>query len=738
MAINLKRKRVTVSYREPSTDEDLSEDSDSAHIRERIPATPGRRSARHQVQVVVPSSSKSSQRPTSRAEAPSTRRNTVARLRKKPVVTYRESSSDDEVDDDYAEEKEEATAPPQRRPRGATAAPSPRAQLARRPRGRPKSALGAPIKRRKTLQQTAKIPEPIISDGRIPAWASLPYHVLLQVFVYASHPLHDENMVPTPSISWLARTARMCTAFTKPALTALYRNPPIFAVRHKRADLVRHLISPPSGAEDHASMPKRLELDATRMTKLTDATNSAADLVALVTALKTLRDIDIFDPIDKPPYRERTKQSRRWQYPDSLFDALRQSDLRLRTWRWNKTFFAHDLLWMKNVHADLPFQGLRELALNKFHSNNTWDATEIDTTAEEQLASALAALPTLSSVTFESCTVVNKHLLPLLPTHLLSLNLTNCAELNSEALSAFLTTHGSRLDVLVLNHNQALDISFLIDMKLTCPRLEVLRMDLNYFSSFSTSHDNEPLYDDLLREGDVPSWPSTLQVIDMQYLRHWSPNAATGFFSSLIGSAPELPQLREVTIVASVDIEWRKRAEFREKWTARFQQVFAQRASPPDPHLVSLRAFRESKASQGDATEGKNDSLIDSATRSDQQGQVKVPAIHDDSDSDAPLVPRRTMGENWTSTRLRTRGKASRKYDESSDSESDDYKASASGEEEQELFIQGRCHTVLFRIDNLRPREEIYGEGDFLDSEASGDEDWDGNDYAEETTLYAW
>jgi hypothetical protein len=52
--------------------------------------------------------------------------------------------------------------------------------------------------------------------------------------------------------------------------------------------------------------------------------------------------------------------------------------------------------------------------------------------------------------------------------------------------------------------------------------------------------------------------------------------------------------------------------------------------------------------------------------------------------------------------------------------------------------VQGRCHSVVFRIDNLRPREEIYGEADFLDAEPSGDEEWNGNDNQDDEGGYAW
>ena len=54
-----------------------------------------------------------------------------------------------------------------------------------------------------------------------------------------------------------------------------------------------------------------------------------------------------------------------------------------------------------------------------------------------------------------------------------------------------------------------------------------------------------------------------------------------------------------------------------------------------------------------------------------------------------------------------------------------------------EKFIQGMCNVVDIKIDNQRPREEQYNESHFLDSEASGDEDWtEGNEMLDDN--YAW
>jgi hypothetical protein len=538
--------------------------------------------------------------------------------------------------------------------------------------------------------------------------------------------------VATPSISWLVQMARMCSAFTKPALTALYRNPPIHATRQNRKELVQRLMTPSAVAQvDYRVMVKRLELDAIQMASSKDPLHDATNLASLVAALTTVKEIDIFDPFDRPPYRARAKRVRRWYYPDELFDALRQSNIRLYSWRWNSSFCANGFDWIKEIHDADGFQSIRELTFTKFSPTKTRksdDDEETEPTAEELMSVALSALPNLKHLAFESCDIVNERLLPLLPATLLSLSLVNCIYVTSDSLQDFLSKQGHNLEELVLNHCQSLNLSFLPDLRLSCPRLEILRMDLNYYSSLVMSSDNEPIYDYLLDDSEIPTWPSTLRVIDMQYLRHWSAKAAINLFDSLIDSAKELPQLRELRILAMVDIDWRERATFRAKWAARFVDVFARRYISPNPHLASLRAYRESKTSSSDGAE-KNDSLLD---------VVEAPeADNASSDSDVPLVSssKHKHNENWNSRRLRTRARTSANYDESSgpESGSDD---EADAPEPEPDHIQGQCHTVVFRIDNLRPREDLYDENDFLDEERSGDEDWTGNDVVEDD--YAW
>ncbi|KAJ4348767.1 uncharacterized protein N0V89_010145 [Didymosphaeria variabile] len=734
-----KRKRAHVSYREPSSDDDFSNsDIDNPSRRKR----PTRRSARHQSIEVEPeaeASTRHTQPTASAALARSAVSQRTHRRKEKRKVSYREESTDEDSDEDPEADYEPEVVVVQRKPRskGTSQRSTPRKQSensSRKTIAPKKRAFGAPLKEKKA-------PQPIVvhipTDGIKPDMSSLPYHVLLQIFVYASHPLHDENMHATSSISWLITTAQMCHAFTKPALTALYRNPPIFAIRQNRKKLVNHLIMPPEDVrQDYQVMVKRLELDATQMSALTDPTNSLADLTSLTSALSTLKEIDIFDPLDRPPYRERLKRMRRWTYPPELFEALRQTQLRLKSWRWHSAYCAEGLLWIKDIHADQVFQSLRDVTFVKFNFDEKRKPDATDPTTEELLASAVASLPNLQSLTFESCTAVNGKLLSLLPSALLSLSITNCIYLTSDDMHTFLSDHGWHLEELVLNHNQSLDLSFLVTLKQDCPRLEVLKMDLSYYSTLAMSSDNEPLYDWLLGLDDVPTWPSTLRIIDMEHLRKWGADSATNFFTSLIDSAADLPFLRELRILAMVDMDWRQRADFRRKWAARFEKVFAWRGPAPSPHLASLRAYRQWKDSQQDAADS-NDSLLDVTAEvpvvAAKEGQATdAPGSSDDeTDSDVPLLAKR---------RLRSRAKVSTNYDETSENENEDAEGlteDTEADDEEPTVVQGRCHTVICRIDNLRPREEMFDEADFLDEERSGDEEWDeNNDDVEDS--YAW
>jgi hypothetical protein len=77
--------------------------------------------------------------------------------------------------------------------------------------------------------------------------------------------------------------------------------------------------------------------------------------------------------------------------------------------------------------------------------------------------------------------------------------------------------------------------------------------------------------------------------------------------------------------------------------------------------------------------------------------------------------------------------------DEDAEDDEDDERNDSKGEEKKPpLLVQGLCDVVIVRIDNSRPTEEQFDEGDFLDEEKSGDEDWNGDDMEPMQDAYAW
>lgn len=161
----------------------------------------------------------------------------------KPAVSYIDPSSDEDDEDEELDSETDYEAPPERRRR------SPPSRSAKRRRTASPSTARSdspevilyettprrrhpPVKRRAPLKGALKeVAKPKTdvdpySAGIIPAWQTLPYHVLLQIFEYASYPLVDERTFQqTASWSWLLKASKLCRAFSEPALTVLYRSP---------------------------------------------------------------------------------------------------------------------------------------------------------------------------------------------------------------------------------------------------------------------------------------------------------------------------------------------------------------------------------------------------------------------------------------------------------------------------------------------------------------------------------
>lgn len=244
-------------------------------------------------------------------------------------------------------------------------------------------------------------------------------------------------------------------------------------------------------------------------------------------------------------------------------------------------------------------------------------------------------------------------------------------------------------------------------------------MDLTYADP-SSYHDIDPHYDALLPNGQ-PTWPSSLRVVEFENLRNLDAAEADGFFQSLVDSAGELKDLRRLSLKAILKIGWRDRARLREKWKAKLENVFL-RKSPP-PRRVEPAPLKPSlMVSSSDTAAG---SLIDSPAASTQS-----PSAGEDSDS--PANPSRSKTKKRKSTRI-----AQKELERlSAPVAEEEPEASSSGrhhvssavthsDQNEEGFIHGMVDEVILRLDDQRPSESQFNEGDFLDSEQS-DEDWDG------------
>ena len=582
--------------------------------------------------------------------------------------------------------------------------------------------------------KSSKIP----SDGITPPWETLPYAILLQIFSYT-----------TDSPTWLLKSARgICRTIAAPALAVFYQNPRLPTASHLQT--LYSLVSKPSEVRtiNYRAIVKCLDLDIHTFVNRKDE-NDTFEVAHLVKELPQLDTLLITSVQDKPPYRRHALP--RWKYPSSLFEALESTELSLKRWRWNWLFIRHQKTaqsprlydYMCKHHQSPSFRTLRHLEIS--------DHPEFVASAEDQahqagkIAEAISLLPTLRSLELEPCDIVNARFLERLPKTLTRLRLANCEALDSEAMQVFLSQDGGcQLEELVLDHNVRLDITFLPLLRSSCLRLRVLSMDLHYYSQHHTINDADARYKHLLGPDDIPTWPPTLQTIQLVHLQKWDAAGAQNLFSSLIQSAPELLSLRTLILQAHISISWRDRATFREKWIDKLTRVFLRRAKSPNPDLASLKAFRLSKQ--------REEQRLAVISRMRELEAVAIPhspnsphAGSDTSEQDGEAAER--MGRR--SRRLADNEKEreeKRKALEAAMLANMDMSSSASESETPDeddddppAFVQGLCNVVEVTIDNQRPREEQFNESHFLDSEESGDEDWrEGGDVVEEEDGYAW
>lgn len=726
--------------------------------------------------------------------------------RTKPAVSYVEPSSSDpdsDASDDYGEGQSvrrrssrrvpapkrtpaETHAPKRQRPSRETFGTDTSEDELSRPATK-KTRPAKPIspKSSKSVKSTLVKPKVVLrtpSSGIIPPWQSLPYQVLTDIFEYAVQPIFDEHSFqPSPSVKWLLQMARLCRAFAEPALTVLYSSPPLVPMvqAHRLVDLLEE--DPTGKAFRYRNKIISLCVDVGQVVAYTLPGSGHLDLYDLVKNLPRLAELEFYHQKDMSPYRTLDEHIK-WTYPEKLFDALEYIDpaadalrgdktsvCKLKSWRWSSRLAGKKwtLERIRDVHERPSFANLEKVAFVNYQVPSARIA-EGEPTHEQLLADTLMPLKHLKHLIFESSTLANVKLLSLLPTTLRHLELINCWEVTADHLAEFLLTHGGQLRSLTLNHNQSLSLSFLPVLGTGCPKLQLFKMNLTYFNLHATYRDSEPQYDQLMLPDQIPFWPSTLQTIELIQLRKWQTDATEMFFQSLLNSAAALPDLRRLTIQAILNIAWRDRASFREKWIGSLNRVFKRVSEPPKAHRsIRRRDDSEAVASKQEPvafpvsnTHGQNVLLSTPETTpprralraSARTSRTGFYAQSSDSSDAEPEFPLQSPPTKKTHKSALTREieilKQTSGIDSPPESQSSPAKADSSDDDEPLLLktgrkgkeketVQGMCEVVEVRIDNLRPTEIQVTEADFLDDEVSGDEDWNGDDDRADDG-YAW
>ncbi|KAF6821347.1 hypothetical protein CSOJ01_00353 [Colletotrichum sojae] len=607
-----------------------------------------------------------------------------------------------------------------------------------------KKAKSPKTKPRRGRQALKKTSADVAKDENafIPDWLDprMEHAIWVQVFRYAAVVGDEQEII---DVNWLLQVARLCRSFTDPALTVLYRRPPV-KDEIKAQGLVELLEKPLSTTMvNYRAKIESLHIDV-RLVSL----QGFASPVRMMQNLPRLSEVLLLHGYDQAPYRL-LKAPIKWIYPSDLWQAFevsptanveagdKTSITRLKSWQWSSRLM--DKNWetslekMKEAHQVPSFTSLRKIRLVNYQLPSVKlekdPGADPEISAEDErttklIAESLSVLPNLEHLIFESSSIICTSLFPLLPTRLKRLELVNCSEVTADDLASFLISNGHQLEALVLHHNRALSLAFLTILGTACPHLTELRANFKYFSLLGTVDHNEPSYEHLLLPEQVPNWPSALEVVHLENLRQWDMNAAEVFLQSFIDSASVLPMLRHLSIKAMLDVPWRLRSGLRKTWQEKFENVFLRQAPDPDPHYTLRKPPTEEPVEERIVKRKPKKAPVEPTRRSSRVV------------SHASSTSRGLRGQNQKPKSYREPD--SDEFDTDDDVDMEQSADEAGGDESgsdatdattppDEQFIQGLCTVVDINIDNQKPREHQYSMDDFLNNEQdfSTDPEWD-------------
>lgn len=732
MAISTSRPRRTghppISYRDESTDDERTTAPPTTRPSHRLRRKDQRsRSPGEESDTDEEFEATNVKRRQTRAGSSNTWQTTRSSRRAKNVKNYNE-----DLDGEYGEVEPQIihNAAPARKP-----APDQR----KRPRPTQAVLKKGPFhsfKRQKTnhhnsgkVVDTSTAAYPVTSPGKIPPWQTLPYQILLSILQYASYPFYRDASHETGSITWLIGASTLSKSFHDASVATLLYSPPLFP--SYRAHSLQQILNARQErlSTSYRNKVKRLDVEVRSLL----IKKSGINLISLIKRTPLLSALHLYHNYDRVGAvgwaQPSASTGRSWSYPPVLFEALDENDIRLKEWSWNGRFpdTKSVLDQMNNMHGRECLKGLTSLSiLNLAAPEKIKD--EEKGTSEDALTAALKALPDLQEVKLQNCTIVNERILGSLPSRLRHLSITNCRNFNSAHLRLYLINHGYELEELILTGNQALDLGFAGFLETLCPNLQLFKMDLTY-SDPTAFHDIDPHYEAVFPDGIMPTWPRTLQTIDIENLRNLDAQDAESFLGSLITVASELKDLRKISIrILLQEDGWRERAQLRQTWMPKLEEVFLRKTAPPAPFIfpaLLLPSFPATAISFRPSTSHSNSST--SFTTGDST------AVTPNKRKSARIAKRELddlANQAFGKAKFAKKNKAAAAGSEDDDDDDDD-------DLDTSVLRQGMCSEVSLHIDGQRPADEQFKEADFLDDERSGDEDWNGKD-VEAPSRYAW
>ena len=528
---------------------------------------------------------------------------------------------------------------------------------------------------------------------------ALPFQVLFDIFMYASIMMIN-GQPPQASTRWLLTMAsKMCKNFIEPALAVLYYAPGLDRPKQFRA-LQDCLTRNP----DQRKWVKHLHIEAFFTLLRKDQGHDPIDLAKFLRLTPNVKGIypQIYgdDGLVKQTVNRVNLRARDLTYRVEVFDTLKAIGANLTHFKWNYFFDRNPengYPWMslEEIHNQPFFHSLKHLDVVWFHSYSTIYNRK---NFAKEFVKAVNASPVLTSLKFQfsnlAINVDDRNILLSLPKTLKTVDISDCT-IDSVMVCNYLAQCGQNILSLTLSYNWSVDLVFLGELSQHCPKLKKLCYDLSNYGTYVSHGPSTPNFTEVLPNGIIPTWPVTLQHIELVFLRGWDVETARVFFRSLLSCSDNLPDLRVLILKAIVGVGWKEGLDLRRSWVQCLNEAF-KRSDEPDvasinsfhPHNLSLKRTR-SKASISD--EGSTN-IATSANR----------------------LRRRKAAGDALSIGNNTRGLSPKLV-----SEPDTL---------NKWPVQGMCHTVNIRIEARNPTNmQFRGQdtGDYLPSEDEDDHDFD-------------